>query len=83
MSLGTETSAEMEADFAVYEGKTEESARLKVWTTKKGRRIPYNQMSDFDIENTIAMLERNNDHNIYNSLIHEFKKELRRRRNGV
>ena len=82
MSLGSEAVVEAEADFAVFEGVIESSAKSGVWTTKDGREIPITEMSDGHIRNVLAMLERNNVCDIYMPWICRFKKELSRRNGG-
>ena len=80
MSYGSEATAEMEADFAVLEATVETSAREGIWTTRDGRRIAVEDMTDSHIRNTIAYLERNDVCDIYLPWIVRLKRELKKRR---
>lgn len=80
MSYGSEAIAEMEADFAVLEVAIETSAREGIWTTRDGRRIAVEDMTDSHIRNTIAYLDRNDVCDIYIPWIARLKRELKRRR---
>ena len=57
----------------------EEEAERGVWTTKDGREIPVEEMTTSHIQNTIALLERNNCDDMYTPWITVFHKELQRR----
>lgn len=80
MGYGSEIAAEMEADFAAFEASVETSAREGIWTTRDGRRIAVEDMTDSHIRNTIAYLERNDVCDIYLPCIVRLKRELKRRR---
>ena len=80
MGYGREIVEEMEADFAVLEATVETSAREGIWTTRDGRRIAVEDMTDSHIRNTIAYLERNDVCDTYLPWIVRMKRELKRRR---
>lgn len=82
MSLGSDFSAEMEANLAVLEWEIDYKARTKTWTTKDGRHLRFSQMSDSHLQNTIRMLERNNECDIYLPLITAMQEELKERHGG-
>lgn len=79
MGYGSEIAEEMEGDFAVLEAIIETSAREGIWTTRDGRRIAVEDMTDSHIRNTIAYLKRNDVCDIYLPWITRMRRELERR----
>lgn len=79
MGYGSEIAAEMEADFAAFEATVEMTAREGIWTTRDGRRIAVEDMTDSHIRNTIAYLELNDVCDTYLPWIVRMRRELERR----
>lgn len=59
--------------------RIEDEARIGVWTTRDGEKIPVSEMTTRHINNTISFLERKDTNDIMMPWIIRFKKELERR----
>ena len=57
----------------------EDEARIGVWTTREGEKIPVSEMTTRHINNAISYLERNDTTDLMMPWIIRFKKELERR----
>jgi hypothetical protein len=59
--------------------RIEDEARIGVWTTRAGEKIPVSEMTTSHISNTIRFLERKDINDLMMPWIIRFKKELERR----
>lgn len=79
MSYGSEWIVENAWKLDLLIDEIETKAREGIWETKDGRKMRIKDMSTRHIENTIAMLKRNDSFDIYLPLIGIMEKELERR----
>jgi hypothetical protein len=80
MSLGSDYTAEMAADYEVLTESIRQSAADEVWTTKSGQKISLKDMDILHLENTIKYLERVDTTDMMLPWIVAMKKELNRRK---
>lgn len=71
---------EYDYDYEDEYRRIEDEARIGVWTTRAGEKIPISEMTTRHINNTISFLERNDTTDLMMPWIIRFKKELERRR---
>ena len=79
MSLGSDYTAEMAANYEVLSENIRQSAADEVWITRSGKEISLKDMDIFHLENTIKYLERVDTTDIMLPWIIAMKKELKRR----
>lgn len=79
MGLGKDCEMCAMIDKEVRRRTIEQQAESGWWTTKDGRKIHVRNMESEHIQNTIRLLERNNEKDIYMPWINRFKRELERR----
>ena len=80
MSLFDDYLAEHIADMDVEYMRIEKEAERGIWITKDGRHIAVSEMTYEHITNTIKMLERFDDNDMYLPWVDRFTEELNRRK---
>ena len=66
------------AEMQIYHD-IEEEAKLKIWTTKDGTKIPVRDMADSHIQNTINLIKRRDKYDYYLPWLKVFEEELKDR----
>lgn len=79
MSLFDDFFAEHVADIDVEYQRIQKEAEQGIWTTKNGKHIAVSDMTDEHIVNTLNMLKRFDDNDMYLPWIERFEAELRYR----
>lgn len=80
MGMGEEYRINSHAQYLDFLWSIQEMADTKTWVTKDGRRIPFSEMSDSHLENTIKMLLRNDAFDNYADIVALMKIELNKRK---
>ena len=83
MSLFDDYFAEHVADIDVEYQRIQKEAEQGIWTTKSGKHIAVSDMTDEYIVNTLNMLKRFDDNDMYLPWIERFEAEIWYRQGGM
>jgi len=81
MSYGAECRMELEIARDEEYWRVSREADMGIWTTRDGRKIPVEKMTDAHLNNTINYLKRIDTIDMYYPWVVKMKKELERRNN--